>query len=75
VPTPGVILAEPEPGVTVPGGMLTSPWRHQKTAFRFCLDHFAAGLRGILLAMGMGTRKSLVACMLVLALMARQVLI
>jgi hypothetical protein len=53
-PTPDVIPAEPEPDVTVPGGMLTSPWRHQKTAFRFCLDHFAAGLRGILLAMGMG---------------------
>jgi SNF2 family DNA or RNA helicase len=59
----------------VPQGMVTRPWRHQKAAFKFCLDHFAAGLRGILLAMGMGTGKSLVACMLVLHLTARRVLI
>ena len=55
--------------------MLTRPWRHQRTAFKFCIDRFRAGLRGILLAMGMGTGKSLVACMLVLHLKARRVLI
>lgn len=70
------LLAElPEPGIVVPAGMLTRPWRHQKAAFKFCTDHFAAGMRGILLAMGMGTGKSLVACMLILALVARRVLI
>ena len=74
-PAPDVVPGEPEPDVKVPDGMMTSPWRHQKTAFRFCLDHFATGLRGVLLAMGMGTGKSLVACMLVLALLARRVLI
>jgi integrase len=43
-----------EPEVPVPDGMLRRPWRHQKTAFKFCIEHFRAGLRGILLAMGMG---------------------
>ena len=65
----------PEPEVVVPDGMLTRPWRHQKTAFKFCIDHFRAGLHGILLAMGMGTGKSLVACMVLLHLMSRRVLI
>jgi SNF2 family DNA or RNA helicase len=68
-------VVPPEPEVVLPEGMLTMPWRHQKAAFKFCIDHFAAGLRGILLAMGMGTGKSLVACMLILALVARRVLI
>ncbi|MCL5744350.1 MAG: DEAD/DEAH box helicase [Acidobacteria bacterium] len=64
-----------EPEIVVPDGMITRPWRHQKAAFQFTLDKFRAGLRGVLLAMGMGTGKSLVACMLVLHLMARRVLI
>ena len=67
-PLPAFLPMKPpaEPEVPVPDGMLTRPWRHQKTAFKFCIEHFRAGLRGILLAMGMGTGKSLVACMLVL---------
>ena len=70
------LLAAPaEPEVVVPDGILTKPWRHQKAAFEFCLDHFARGRHGLLLAMGMGCGKSLVACMLVLALAARRVLI
>ena len=64
-----------EPEIELPSGLVTRPWRHQNAAFQFCLERFAAGLRGILLAMGMGTGKSLVACMLVLALAARRVLI
>lgn len=68
-------VAASEPEVIVPDGMLTQPWRHQRAAFKFCLDKFAAGMRGILLAMGMGTGKSLVACMLVLGLLARRILI
>jgi SNF2 family DNA or RNA helicase len=72
-------VAAPEPTalpeIVVPDGMLTHPWRHQKAAYKFCLDHFAAGLCGILLAMGMGTGKSLVACMLILCLMARRTII
>jgi SNF2 family DNA or RNA helicase len=68
--------AEPEePDVAVPPGLLTQPWRHQKAAFKFCLDKFAVGMRGILLACGMGTGKSLVACMVVLAVGARRALI
>lgn len=67
-------VAASEPEVIVPDGMLTQPWRHQRAAFKFCLDKFAAGMRGILLAMGMGTGKSLVACMLVLGLLARRIL-
>ena len=67
--------AVPVPEISIPEGMLTHPWRHQEAAFKFCLDHFAAGFRGILLACGMGTGKSLIACLLVLALLARRVLI
>lgn len=70
-----VAVAAPEPEITVPEGMLTSPWRHQKAAFKFCLDKFKAGMHGILLAMGMGTGKSLVACLLLLWLMARRTII
>jgi SNF2 family DNA or RNA helicase len=73
---PGVLPADPsEPEVAVPPGVVTPPWRHQKDGFKFCLDKFAAGMRGILLAMGMGTGKSLVACMVVLAVGARRALI
>jgi SNF2 family DNA or RNA helicase len=78
VPTtlPEVLLPlPPEPCVTVPPGMLTTPWRHQKAAFKFCQDKFAAGFHGLLLAMGMGTGKSLVTCMLLLAIGARRTLI
>ena len=80
-PTPAgaLIITDPTPMVeaeiSVPPGMLTRPWRHQQAAYRFALDHFASGLHGILLAMGMGTGKSLVACMVVLGLSARRVLI
>ena len=71
-----VVGAPPaEPEIELPSGLVTRPWRHQNVAFQFCLDKFAAGLRGILLAMGMGTGKSLVACMLILALATRRVLI
>ena len=71
-PPPAEIV---EPDIVVPDGMVTRPWRHQKAAFRFATEHFAAGRRGVLLAMGMGTGKSLVACMVLLSLAARRVLI
>jgi SNF2 family DNA or RNA helicase len=64
-----------EPDMAVPDGMLTRPWRHQQAAFRFCLDKFTAGQRGLLLAMMMGTGKSLVALMLLLWLKAQRILI
>ena len=66
---------EPEVVVELPAGLQTKPWRHQRAAYRFCLDHFAQGLHGILLAMGMGTGKTLVACMLLLYLAARRTLV
>jgi len=61
-PTTGAIVAPaaippvvlPEPEIILPPGLLTAPWRHQLAAYRFCLDKFAAGKHGILLAMGMG---------------------
>ena len=78
-PTGAVVVTGPAPVVETEiacrRGMLTHPWRHQQAAYRYVLDHFASGLHGILLAMGMGTGKSLVACMLVLGLAARRVLI
>ena len=78
LPLAPVALTTPspaEPENDLPSGLLTQPWRHQRAAYRFCLDKIAARLHGVLLAMGMGTGKSLVACMLVLGLAARRVLI
>lgn len=69
------VSQEPEVVVELPVGLRTKPWRHQRVAYKFCLDHFAQGQHGILLAMGMGTGKSLVACLLLLGLGARRVLI
>jgi SNF2 family DNA or RNA helicase len=69
----------PEPALSAPArvvpSLLTSPWRHQEAAFKFCLDKFAAGLRGLLLAMMMGTGKTLVAIMLLTWLKAQRVMI
>lgn len=74
-PVAPVKTPEPEPATILPSGLSTNPWRHQVAAYDFCRAHFAAGRSGILLAMGMGTGKSLVACMLTLGLDARRVLI
>jgi len=65
----------PEPDVIIPDGILTPLWRHQKLAVKFCQDKFAAGFHGLLLAMGMGTGKSLVACTVLQAIGARRTLI
>ena len=67
--------AAPAPEIALPDGLVTQPWRHQEAAYKFCLDKFALGFRAILLAMGMGTGKTLVAIMLLLFLRARRVLI
>ncbi len=61
--------------IAAPDGLITQPWRHQEAAYKFCLDKFALGFRAILLAMGMGTGKTLVAIMLLLFLRARRVMI
>jgi hypothetical protein len=75
IPAAGVALAPPvvvpEPDIVIPG-ILTPLWHHQKAAVRFCMDKFAAGMHGLLLAMGMGTGKSLVACAVALSLDERR---
>ncbi len=68
-------VAVPEAGPVVPAGLLFRPWRHQSAAFKFCMERFAAGMRGILLAMSMGTGKTNVAWMIVLALAALRIII
>ena len=78
-PAAVMVVTDPTPVVeteiALPPGMLTRPWRHQQAAYQFVLDHFASGLHGILLAMGMGTGKTLVAFMVLLGLAARRILI
>ncbi|HOL73878.1 MAG TPA: DEAD/DEAH box helicase family protein, partial [Bryobacteraceae bacterium] len=59
----------------LPAGLKTRPWRHQIAAYEFAMERFLQGRYGVMLAMGMGTGKSLVACMLILGLAARRVLI
>ena len=56
VATPAPV-APSEPGVIVPDGMLTQPWRHQVAAYKFCLDKFAAGMRGDPAGHGHGHRQ------------------
>lgn len=68
------VQAEERP-VELPEGLLTRPWRHQLAAFVFCLQHFALGMFGLLLAMGMGTGKTLVAFMVMLQRKAQRTLI
>jgi SNF2 family DNA or RNA helicase len=70
---PPVLIAEPE--IVLPDGLRTHPWRHQVAALRFCLQCFAAGRHGILLAIIMGGGKSLVAMVLMLWLKAQRTLI
>lgn len=74
VKTPEPVPA-PQPEPAIPDGLLTKPWRHQLAAYDFCRERIAAGRNGVLLAMGMGVGKSLVACMLALGLDARRILI
>ncbi len=74
LPAP-VIVAPPEPEIILPPGLKTTPWRHQKAAYKFALERFAAGFCGLLLAMGMGTGKTLVALMIMLFLRAKRVMI
>jgi len=59
----------------LPAGLKTRPWRHQIAAYEFAMERFLQGLYGVMLAMGMGTGKSLVACMILLGLRAMRVLI
>ncbi len=80
VPAAACEVAEPavEPedaSPSPPQGLSVRPWRHQVTAFTFCVEKFAAGLFGLLLAMGMGTGKTLVALMLMLDRKAMRTLI
>jgi hypothetical protein len=66
---------EPEPLIEPPAGLKTKPWRHQVAAYQFAMDRFAEGSTGVLLAMAMGTGKTLAACMIMRGLGAHRVLI
>ena len=72
-PASVAVVAEPE--FVLPDGILTRPWRHQVAALRFALERFALGLHGVLLAMGMGTGKTLVALIILMCLRALLVMI
>lgn len=70
------VRARRHQAVTPPlSGLSTRPWRHQLEAYRFAMERFRAGDSGVMLAMAMGTGKSLVAAMLMLGLEARRTLI
>jgi hypothetical protein len=74
-PTPEPAAPAEEAPVVLTEGLLTRPWRHQLAAFQFCLQHFGLGMFGLLLAMGMGTGKTLVAFMVMLERKAKRTLI
>ncbi len=74
-----LLAAKPAPVLDnlpcLPDGLKTRPWRHQIAAYQFAMERFENGSPGVLLAMGMGTGKTLVACMILLGLRATRVLI
>ncbi len=68
--------ARPAPAlVNLPAGLKTRPWRHQAAAYQFAMERFEQGNSGVMLAMGMGTGKTLVASMILLGLSAKRTLI
>jgi SNF2 family DNA or RNA helicase len=68
--------SQPRPAaIELPAGLQTRPWRHQIAAYQFAMERFTGGSPGVMLAMGMGTGKTLVACMILLGLRAMRTLI
>jgi len=71
-----LVATKPAPAPAIlPAGLKTRPWRHQIAAYEFAMERFTDGSSGVLLAMGMGTGKTLVACMILLGLRAMRTLI
>jgi superfamily II DNA or RNA helicase len=71
-----LLAARPKPRrIAPPVGLKTIPWRHQLAAYEFAMDRFESGSTGVLLAMAMGTGKSLVASMVMLGTSAQRTLI
>jgi len=71
-----LMATKPAPeSASLPAGLKTRPWRHQIAAYEFAMERFTGGSPGVMLAMGMGTGKTLVACMILLGLRAMRTLI
>jgi SNF2 family DNA or RNA helicase len=71
-----LVATKPAPAsASLPAGLKTRPWRHQIAAYQFAMERFTGGSPGVMLAMGMGTGKTLVACMTLLGLRAMRTLI
>jgi len=71
-----LMATKPAPAsASLPVGLNTRPWRHQIAAYEFAMERFTGGSPGVMLAMGMGTGKTLVACMILLGLRAMRTLI
>jgi SNF2 family DNA or RNA helicase len=68
-------LAQGSTDTVLPDCLKTIPWRHQIEAFQFAMRCLLRGGGAALLALEMGTGKSLVALMILVALCAKRVLI
>ncbi|MBI3697416.1 MAG: DEAD/DEAH box helicase [Acidobacteria bacterium] len=73
---PAVTLAkQPEPAVMLPAGLKTKPWRHQIEAYQFAIERLTRGSGAAMLALEMGTGKTLVSLMVLAGLKAMRTLI
>ena len=61
--------------VSLPAGMKTKPWRHQVEAYEFAMERLTHGSGASMLALEMGTGKTLVSLMLLAGLKAMRTLI
>ena len=75
VTEPAAKLAESPLPVVLPPGLKTKPWRHQIEACEFALERLTRGTGATMLALEMGTGKTLVSLMLLSGTGAKRTLI
>ena len=64
-----------DPKAVLPAGLKTKPWRHQIEAFQFAMERLIRGAGAAMLALEMGTGKTLVSLMLLSGTGAKRTLI
>ncbi len=74
-PNGKVAAAAVKPAPELPAGIKTKPWRHQIEAYQFAMERLTRGPGAAMLALEMGTGKTLVSLMVLAGLKAVRTLI